>query len=136
MKEPVVFYDGVCGLCNGFVRFLLKVDGRGRLRFAPLQGETAAGLMKNGRLSTEMTSVVLVRHLGEPGETIWTKSAAVTRILMAVGGIWKIYGLGLIVPRWLGDPLYDFIARRRYRLFGKFDSCPMPRPDVKDRFLP
>jgi predicted DCC family thiol-disulfide oxidoreductase YuxK len=130
-EHPVIFYDGVCGLCNRWVDFVLARDHGHLFRFAPLQGETARALLKIAS-DQPLNSVVLVDGTGE-----YRKSDAIWRMLMKLGGIWVIPGgLLRLVPRPLRNWGYDIIARHRYRLFGKKESCRLPTPAERDRFLP
>ena len=131
--QGIVFYDGVCGLCDRWVRFILKRDKHRTLRFAPLQGE-AAKTRKD--LPAELRTVVLVVRPGTVNEQIFMRSDAALRLLDHVGGFWRILSWLRIVPRPIRDWVYDFIAQRRYRWFGKFESCPLPPPEWQDRFLP
>jgi predicted DCC family thiol-disulfide oxidoreductase YuxK len=127
---PVAFFDGVCNLCNGTVNFLIDRDRRSRLRFAPLQGSTFAALAASHPELGGIDSFVL-----QEGDRVHVRSSAAVRILMALGGPWRLAGALLAVPRPLRDRLYDFVARRRYRWFGKRDSCRMPTPELRARFL-
>lgn len=128
--RAVVFFDGVCGICNQFVDFLMVEDDRQLLCFAPLQGETA--LTELGSETTNsLSSVVFVRN----GET-WFESDAACRILMELGGIWALARLCLWLPRSTRDGLYRLVARHRYRVFGKKDACRVPSSDEMARFLP
>lgn len=141
MEAPILFFDGVCGLCNGFVDFCLARDKRGKFRYATLQGETAARLLPQAGIGANppgaepssewMRSVVLWRD----GKA-FRKSEAVIRVFTGLGGIWKIAALGRILPAGLRDLAYDFIARNRYRWFGKRETCRMPSPGERARFLP
>jgi len=129
--EPVIFFDGVCGLCNSWIDFIISRDRRRKFRFGPLQGETARDWLQLAP-DASFDSVTLVDHTG-----IYRKSDAVSRILAYLGGGWRIIGCLLqFVPRLLRDWGYDFIARRRYRWFGKKESCRLPTPDERTRFLP
>jgi predicted DCC family thiol-disulfide oxidoreductase YuxK len=129
----IVFYDGVCGLCDRWVRFVAKRDKRRTLQFAPLQGETA---WQFPALPTEMRTVIFVVNAGNSRERRYLRSDAALRLLDHVGGFWRMVSWLRIVPRPLRDAVYDAIARRRYRWFGQFDSCPLPPPELRDRFLP
>jgi len=131
--QGIVFYDGVCGLCDRWVRFILKRDKHRTLRFAPLQGE-AAKTRKD--LPAELRTVVLVVRPGTVNEQTFMRSDAALRLLDHVGGFWRILSWLRIVPRPIRDWVYDLIAQRRYRWFGKFESCPLPPPEWQDRFLP
>ncbi len=124
----IVLFDGVCNLCNGTVDFMLKRDGRGRFRYASLQGETAARLAPT---EPAMQSVLL----WQDGK-LYRKSGAGIRMIAGLGGAWSLVYLLLAVPRPLRDPVYDWIARNRYRWFGRRETCRLPAPAELERFLP
>ncbi len=132
----LVLYDGVCGLCNRLVRFLLRIDHRNVLCFAPLQGPTAARLAERHGFSLDVETLVYVRSFGLKHEHAYDRSDAVLRLLGDVGGVWWPLSLLRVLPRLLRDAVYDWIARHRYRWFGKYDSCPLPSPEQRARFLP
>lgn len=135
--SDLVLYDGVCGLCHRLVRWLLRIDRRARLRYAPLQGATAAPILARHPELDGVDSVVLVRHAGEAGETIAVRSASVVGALRSLGGLWgALAALLAVVPRPWRDALYDAVARRRYRWFGRFESCRLPTAEETGRFLP
>jgi len=136
-RPPLLLYDGYCALCDRTVRFLLRVDRRGVLRFAALQGETAASIAARRPEMAGVDSVVFVAG-GEAGhERVALRSAAVIGALRAVGGVWRaVAALLVIVPRPLRDWGYDLVAARRKRWFGEYDACPVPPPEVRGRFLP
>ena len=126
----IVLFDGVCGLCNHTVDFLLQRDQRGRLRFAPLQGETAAQLIPQD-VRNRLDTMVYVRY----GQLHY-RSAAIARMLRDLGGFWGIVGFALwLIPAPLRDIGYRCVSALRYRLFGKHESCRMPTPDERSRFL-
>lgn len=129
-QAPTVFFDGVCGLCNASVDRLLRWDRRGVLRFAPLQGDTAARSLPT-RLADQMDTLVLLDARG-----IHQRSDAALLALRHLGWPWGLLSLLRAVPRPLRDLVYDFIARRRYRWFGRKESCRFPLPHERDRFLP
>lgn len=130
-EAPVIFFDGVCGLCNHWVDFVLARDRRGAFRFGPLQGETARAWL-NLPPDAALDSITLVDRAG-----IHRKSSAVSRILVGLGGLWVLCGWLLwLIPRPLRDWGYDFIARQRYRWFGKKESCRLPSPAERARFVP
>ena len=133
----VVFYDGVCGLCNRLVRFLVRRDRRSALRFAPLQGDVAgATLPRYGINPMDLDSVVVVTGWRTDRERAFSRSKAVVMALIALGGPWQIVGTALrFVPSPLADVFYRFVAGKRYTTFGKFESCPIPPPEWRDRFL-
>lgn len=128
--HPIVFFDGVCGLCNHTVDFLLRHDRTGRLRFAPLQGETAAAVL-NPELRRDLNTLVLAHQ-----NRVFVRSSAVARILMQLPGFWRITGAALwLIPWPLRDLGYRLVSVLRYRLFGKHESCRMPAPEERLRFL-
>lgn len=129
---PIVFFDGVCGLCNGSVDWLMARDRRSVLRFAPLQGETALRTLGAPQGDPESWSMVLVDETGR----YWRSEAAI-RIVRHLGGPWALVGRVLgAVPRGLRDAAYRWIARNRYRYFGKHETCRLPTPAERARFLP
>jgi predicted DCC family thiol-disulfide oxidoreductase YuxK len=126
---PILFFDGLCGLCNGAVDVLLRLDRRAQLRFAPLQGVTAATLLPGGQALPD--SVVLLDRDG-----LHLRSEAILRALIHLGGSWRAAALGRIVPRGIRDALYDAIASRRRRWFGRRATCRIPTSEEAPRFLP
>jgi predicted DCC family thiol-disulfide oxidoreductase YuxK len=144
-SSNLVLYDGICGLCNHMVRFLLRIDRRNVLSFAPLQGQTAPRLAERHGIplatagedeGSALETIVYVRNFGLKRERAYLRSDAVLRALGDVGGLWWLLSLLRVVPRFLRDPVYDWVARNRYRWFGKHDTCPLPPPDQRARFLP
>jgi predicted DCC family thiol-disulfide oxidoreductase YuxK len=128
-----ILFDGVCNLCNGFVQFVIRHDRHGRFHFAALQSEAARALLaRHGQPlpSSEPDSVVLVQH-----GCVYTHSEAVLRIAGQLGGLWPVLSLGRILPRVLRDAAYRWVARHRYQWFGRQDSCMLPTPELKARFL-
>jgi predicted DCC family thiol-disulfide oxidoreductase YuxK len=129
---PVVFFDGVCGLCNGAVDWLLAHDRRAALRFAPLQGVTASERGLTPRGDATGWSMVLVDAQGEH-----RGSSAALRTVRHIGGVWGgLAGAALIVPRPLREWVYRLVAGNRYRWFGRRDACRMPSVEERGRFLP
>ena len=131
----IILFDGVCNLCNGFVQFVIRHDRLGRFRFAALQSEAARTLLASvgiapETLSAEPESVLLVR-----GGRLYSHSTAVLHIARGLGGVWQLAGLGWVLPQFLRDALYRFVARNRYRWFGRQESCMLPTPELKARFL-
>ena len=133
----LVFYDGLCGLCNRLVRFLLLRDRRGVLRFAPLQGEHAQReLVPHGFDPRDLDTVIVIARWQSDQQRILTRSRAVLYAMRRLGGTWSaLASIGMLVPAALSDPIYAFVARRRYQVFGRFDACPLPRPEWRNRFL-
>jgi predicted DCC family thiol-disulfide oxidoreductase YuxK len=133
----VVFYDGVCGLCDRFVRFLLTRDAAGRLRFAQLQGGLARReLTPLGHDPGDLDTVFVIAGWRTPRQRVLARSRAVLHAVGQLGGFWPLLArIAHIVPPMMADVFYRMIARVRYRLFGRFDTCPLRRPEWRDRFL-
>ncbi len=128
---PVIIFDGVCNLCNKSVQFILKRDRKKQFRFTTLQGKTAQSLLdKSGLTTDELNSFILV----EKGK-IYTRSTGALRLCRKLSGAWPLlYGF-LIVPRFIRDAVYKWIARNRYKWFGKKETCMIPDVSIKSRFL-
>jgi len=130
-RETIILFDGVCNLCNGMVRFLIPRDPKARLRFASQQSAAGQQLLKKCELPTNSLDSVVVLE----GDHIYTKSTAALKIARNMNGLWPLlYGF-ILVPRFIRDPLYDWVARNRYRWFGTTEACLFPSPEVKCRFL-
>ena len=135
--EPagIVLFDGVCGFCDAAVRWLLRCDPEGRLRFAPLQGRTAAALRaRHAEIPESLETLVYVESSGGR-ELVHLRSAAVFRACAAVSGAPRWVSLAARLPRALTDLAYRGIARVRYRVFGRLDACRVPRPGERERLL-
>jgi predicted DCC family thiol-disulfide oxidoreductase YuxK len=131
-EQPLILFDGVCNFCNYWVNFAIKRDRKKKLRFTPLQGETANRVLPRYNINpTALRSVILIDK-----DRFYTQSSAAIRICKHLDGGWKLlYGL-MIIPKFIRDALYNIIARNRYKWFGKKDHCMIPSPGVKERFLP
>lgn len=136
MEHPVLLYDGVCGLCNRAVRFVLRYDRERKFRFAPLQSAYAARLLgKKGVDASDLNSfyIVVVR---EEGEVLLERSDAALFVMEKLPGIWPAAARVLrLVPRTLRDWGYRVIARNRYQVFGRYDTCPLPSESDRERFI-
>ena len=132
-ESPIVFFDGVCGVCNRFVDFLLVKDVGEVFKVSPLQGDTAKARLSADHqvTSKDPESVVLLDEGIE-----YERSEAILRICYRLGGIWKVFCVFKIVPKSLRDWVYRGIAKNRYRWFGKRDACRIPTPAERTRFLP
>lgn len=136
-SNPIILYDGVCGLCNGLVQFLLKRDKEGRLRFASLQSDFAAQvLQRHGFDAKDLDTMHLIENYDQPDERVLQRSTAILRAGRELGGVWSfLAALGRVVPRPVRDVFYGLVARNRYRVFGKYDTCMLPDPNQRSRFL-
>jgi predicted DCC family thiol-disulfide oxidoreductase YuxK len=132
----LVLYDGVCGLCDHFVQFLLRFDRADSLRFAALQGPIGARILEAaGRAATPLSTVIVVADYGTTAERLLDRSDAGIFALSSMGGVWRSVSALRLLPRFLRDAGYDVIARYRYRIFGRFDACPIPTPGTRAKFL-
>ena len=129
-EHPVIFFDGVCSLCNGFVDFLIRHDKKEIYYFAPLQGEFAAEIVALTPYRNAMSSVVLWQE-----GRVYSESTAALKILIGLGGPWRAMKVFFLVPGFIRDAVYRFISRHRYRFFGKRETCRLPTPEEKARFL-
>jgi len=125
----VVFFDGVCNLCNRIVDFLIRRDKKHVLRYAPLQGSSAAQLL-DAKMVSDLPSVAFLDSTGA-----YQRSNAVLRAAAKLGGIWSLAKWLLIIPRPVRDWVYNWIARNRYKWFGKRDSCRLPTEEERAMFL-
>jgi predicted DCC family thiol-disulfide oxidoreductase YuxK len=131
----VVLFDGVCGFCDSAVRWLVRHDPEGRLRFAPLQGATADGLRaRHPEIPTGLETLVYVETVGG-GERVFLRSEAVFRACAAISGAPRWVGLAARLPRALTDLGYRLFARVRYLVFGRLDACRVPGPGERERML-
>ncbi len=130
-ESPIVLFDGVCNLCNGFVQFIVPRDPAGKIHFASLQSDIGQDLLAAHDLPTDaLESIVLIE-----GDDCYVKSAAVARIAAHLGGVYALLSALRYLPRPIRDRAYDFVAARRYRWFGRKEQCLMPTGDVRTRFL-
>jgi predicted DCC family thiol-disulfide oxidoreductase YuxK len=135
---PVVFYDGVCGLCNRAVQFILKHDRLEVFRFAPLQGPLANRILRAHGIDPSDLDTIYVAVNCDQGskERLLARSDGALFVLREIGGIWRVGALFLRwLPRRFRDWGYNVIARNRYRIFGRYETCPIPSESVRARFL-
>ena len=129
--SPVILFDGVCNLCNGSVLFIIKRDVQLKLKFASLQSEYGAEQMKRFNLPPSALNSVLLIKNGQ----LFQKSNAALEIARMLDGMWPGMYAFKIVPIFIRDFVYDWIAKNRYRWFGKKDECMIPTPQMKARFV-
>ena len=137
MNQLIVFYDGICGLCNRLVQFLLKRDRQDRLRFASLQSDFASKVLgRHGIDPKDLDTVHVVENYQQSNERVLDRSDAILRASRELGGIWAFAAkLGSVVPRPLRNLFYRFVANNRYRVFGKYETCMLPEPQHRAKFL-
>jgi predicted DCC family thiol-disulfide oxidoreductase YuxK len=137
MAPHLILYDGVCGLCNRLNRFVLKRDAAGRFRFAALQSPLARrALALHGQSPDDSPTMFVISDYGGGSEKVLSRADAVLFILKTLGGLWRVVAQAAgIIPRFLLNLGYNAVAKFRYRIFGKFDACPLPSPQDKAKFL-
>ena len=138
-QEPgihLVLYDGVCGLCNRLNSFLLPRDPKGRFHYAPLQGEISRELLRRfGKDPGELNTFYIVRDYLSDSPRLLSKAEAALFVAEQIGGIWRLATIFGILPVSVLNACYDLIARYRYRIFGRYDTCPVPKAEHKHRFV-
>lgn len=129
--DTILFFDGVCSLCNASVDLVMRHDRRERFRFASLQSPFCEQFMRqNDAWPLRHDSLVLWE-----GGRLYHRSDAALRVAMLLGGAWYAAAVGYLIPRMLRDAVYDAIARHRYKWFGSRDTCRVPTPQERSRFL-
>ncbi len=135
-NQHLLLYDGVCGLCNGLVRFLLPRDPDEVFVFASLQSAIGQSFVRRfGETADDLTTFYVIANYRSAAPAVLVKSRAALFVSAALGGIWRAAGLLRIVPPALLDRVYDLIARHRYRVFGRSETCPLPAPGDRHRFI-
>ena len=134
--RATIVFDGVCVLCNGWVRFLLRHDRAGRYRFAAMQSDAGRALLSaHGLDADDPASFLLLEHGAGGSARASTDTDAIRRVLAGLGGGWRLAHAMALVPRPLRDAGYRVLARNRYRWFGRHAACMLPAPGRQDRFL-
>lgn len=129
--NPILLFDGVCNLCNGFVQFIIKRDTKGFFRFTSLQSDIGQQLMQDHGFPTdELNTVILIKE-----GKLYTHSDAPLQIVRHLPFPWPVLSVFALVPKVLRDRIYNWVARNRYRWYGKKDQCMVPTPELKARFL-
>ncbi|KAA0108302.1 thiol-disulfide oxidoreductase DCC family protein [Mycolicibacterium sp. P1-5] len=134
-SAPVLLYDGVCGVCNSAVRTILRYDDHGTLRFAALDSDFARETISRHPEIAGLDTAVFVRDPGQSSETVYLRSAALLQVAGYLGGWWRLAWAAYVIPPPARDWLYGRFAAVRYRVGGRYDTCPIPTADVRTRFL-
>jgi predicted DCC family thiol-disulfide oxidoreductase YuxK len=135
-SQPVLLYDGVCGFCNKTIQLILRHDKRKTMLFAALQSDYGKSILTRHPELKGIDSLVFVEPLDFAYlEQVFVRSDALLHMAGYLGWPWKLALAGYLIPRSVRDYLYDQFAKRRYRWFGKYDSCLLPAPEVRARFL-
>ena len=131
LTHSIILFDGVCNLCNGAVNFVIKRDPGNVFKFTPLQEKQGVLLLKKHAIDAQkLDSIVLVEN-----KKVYTKSSAALRIARKLSGLWPLFFVLLIIPSFIRDGVYDFIAKNRYKWFGKKKQCMIPTPGLREKFL-
>jgi predicted DCC family thiol-disulfide oxidoreductase YuxK len=129
--QNLLLFDGVCNLCNGFVQFVIKHDRKQKFKFAALQSNTGQKYLKRFNLeNVDFESFVYIKN-----DQFYQKSTAAILVLKDLGFLWKLSYLLFVFPKFIRDAVYSLLAKNRYKLFGKKESCMLPTPELKNRFL-
>ncbi|MFB1097281.1 thiol-disulfide oxidoreductase DCC family protein [Terribacillus sp. JSM ZJ617] len=129
-SKAIILFDGVCNLCNSSVQFIIKHDKAAYFNFASLQSDLGGQLKETKQIPDNADSIILM----ENGK-VYMQSSAILRIARNLDGVWKLAAAALIIPRPIRDMVYRYVAKNRYRWFGKQDQCMLPSPELKERFL-
>lgn len=130
-NETILLFDGVCNLCNGAVQFIIKRDKKAKFKFAALQSDAGQALLKEFNLPTDAFESFVLIHQNKA----YQQSDAALRVAKLLGGFWELFYVFIVFPRIIRDGLYRMVANSRYKLFGRTDSCMIPTPELKARFL-
>ena len=131
LTHSIILFDGVCNLCNGAVNFVIKRDPGNVFKFTPLQEKQGVLLLKMHAVDTQkLDSIVLIEN-----EKVYVKSSAALRIARKMSNLWPLFFVLLIIPSFIRDGVYDFIAKNRYKWFGKKEQCMIPTPGLREKFL-
>lgn len=125
-----MLFDGECNFCDASVQFILKRDPQANFKFTSLQGEKGKELLEMYNVSKEIESIVLIE-----GEQYFVQSTAALKIAKKLKGVWKLFYIAIIVPKPFRDFIYQYIAKNRYKWFGKKQQCTIPTPEQRERFL-
>lgn len=129
--KPIIFFDGVCNLCNRSVQFIIKKDKKKQFRFASLQGKTGQEFLKKFNLPADNFNSFILAE----GDHIYTGSTGVLRMLKKLGSGWQLFYAFIIIPKFIRNAAYNWIARNRYKWYEKRDECMVPTPELRERFL-
>lgn len=131
LTHSIILFDGVCNLCNGAVNFVIKRDTGNVFKFTPLQEKQGVLLLKTHAVDTQkLDSIVLIEN-----EKVYVKSSAALRIARKMSNLWPLFFVLLIIPSFIRDGVYDFIAKNRYKWFGKKEQCMIPTQGLREKFL-
>ncbi|KGO94854.1 thiol-disulfide oxidoreductase DCC family protein [Flavobacterium subsaxonicum] len=131
-NKKIILFDGVCNLCDATVQFIIKHDKKDVFRFVPIQSDLGQSIIQHIGIDTSKTDSII---LYEPGHAYYYKAEAALKIATALGGIYSGMAIFTILPKGLSNAVYDYIARNRYKWYGKKNDCMIPTPEMKAKFL-
>lgn len=131
IQQPIIFFDGVCNLCNASVQFVIAHDKKDQFRFTALQGDFAKEMLPKFNIDSEKLNTILLVEDGK----LYTKSSAALRVARKLNGLIPLLYAFLIVPKFIRDWVYDIIAKNRYQWWGRQESCWVPTPELKSKFI-
>lgn len=131
IDHPIIFFDGVCNLCTGVVKFVIRHDPKRRFRFASLQSEVGQQLLKQYNLPSEEFGSFILFEKGE----VYTKSTAALTVAKNLNGLLPVWHTFIILPKFIRDGVYNLVARNRYKWFGKKEECWIPTPALNELFI-
>lgn len=130
-NKHIILFDGVCNLCNNAITFVIKRDPKDRFVYAPLQSKSGQRLVQQHAIDTNtLDSIILIKN-----NTAYAKSTAALKIAQSLSGAWPLLSMFLILPAFIRNWVYDYVARNRYKWFGKKDACMIPTPELRSKFL-
>lgn len=132
LNKKIILFDGVCNLCDNTVQFIIKHDKKDIFRFVALQSDLGQEIIKHIGLDTSKTDSII---LYEPGHAYYYKAEAAFKIANELNSIYSFISIFSILPKWLSNKGYDYIARNRYKWYGKKNNCMIPTPETKAKFL-
>ncbi|AWH85866.1 thiol-disulfide oxidoreductase [Flavobacterium album] len=130
--KKIILFDGVCNLCDATVQFIIKRDRKDIFRFVAIQSELGQQIINHIGIDTSKTDSII---LYDPGHAYYYKAEAAIKIAKKLGGFFILMGMFLILPKWLSNRVYDYIAKNRYKWYGKKEACMIPTPEMKAKFL-
>lgn len=130
--KKIILFDGVCNLCDATVQFIIKRDKKDVFRFVALQSDLGQQIISHIGIDTSKTDSII---LYEPGHAYYYKAEAAIKIAKQLGGLFFLMGIFSVLPNWLSNKVYDYVARNRYKWYGKKDECMIPTPEMRAKFL-
>jgi predicted DCC family thiol-disulfide oxidoreductase YuxK len=127
----IILFDGVCNFCNSSVNFIIDRDSTNYFKFGALQSDEGHALLKKHNQSTDSFDTLMLIE----DDVLYTRSTAALRIAKKLSGLWSLFYVCIIIPKFVRDPIYNLIAKNRYKMFGKKDTCRLPTPEERAKFL-